>query len=196
MPNLDVQVARVPTSNLPRDRIIHTVHFKTLDPVFDADHADIAADIATLFDQTLPPITGFGSWEVKVYDEGDAMPREPRAVHTLAQRTPGSGATAREVALCLSFFADRNLPRYRGRIYMGPMTSGIGERPSSQQTGYGTALANGLAGIGGLDIQWCVKSRADGEYRQVTDFWIDDEWDTQRRRGLKATTRVAGTVSG
>jgi hypothetical protein len=39
--------------------------------------------------------------------------------------------------------------------------------------------------------QWSVTDRVGGA---VTDYWVDDEWDIQRKRGLKPTTRQTGKV--
>jgi hypothetical protein len=41
-----------------------------------------------------------------------------------------------------------------------------------------------------------VYSPTTGQTKKVEHWWVDDEWDTQRRRGLRATTRDEGTVSG
>jgi hypothetical protein len=31
--------------------------------------------------------------------------------------------------------------------------------------------------------------------RPVSNAWVDDEWDTQRRRGLKGTTRQQTAIT-
>jgi hypothetical protein len=36
---------------------------------------------------------------------------------------------------------------------------------------------------------WIVYSKVAGAGYGVSDYWVDDEWDTQRSRGLRATTR-------
>jgi hypothetical protein len=37
---------------------------------------------------------------------------------------------------------------------------------------------------------WSVYSRLSNEMHAVTEVWVDNEFDTQRRRGRRATTRV------
>jgi hypothetical protein len=37
-----------------------------------------------------------------------------------------------------------------------------------------------------------VWSRKKASAAQVTDWWVDNEWDTIRSRGLKADSRVSG----
>jgi hypothetical protein len=46
--------------------------------------------------------------------------------------------------------------------------------------------------LNGLD--WTVASTVDKVARNVTNYWVDDEWDIQRRRGYRGTTRNLGTV--
>lgn len=104
---------------------------------------------------------------------------------------PASGAP-REVACCLSYFATRNLPRQRGRIYLCQAFNGsvgIGGRPSSPTRAMALAVAQGIADLGGVDVDWQVWSPTDHIGRNVTWAWCDDEWDTIRSRGLDATTR-------
>jgi len=51
------------------------------------------------------------------------------------------------------------------------------------------SLAQGIADIGGIDVSWQVWSPTDNQGRDVTNAWVDDAWDVQRRRGLRASTR-------
>ena len=41
---------------------------------------------------------------------------------------------------------------------------------------------------------WCVASTVDKVGRDVTNAWVDDEWDVIRSRGLRGTTRTLVTV--
>jgi hypothetical protein len=197
MARLTCQVARMPTSNLPRDRIINVVHFDTTDPGTDPDHASLGDDLLEAFDTHLTPINAFTGWECRIYDKADAEPREPRATVTRAQGGSAASPGPFEVALCLSFFAERNIPRRRGRIYLGPWTQGsMAERPSATNGPWQSAMNLGaaLAGIGGLNVSWVVYSPTTDQSMGVTDYWCDDAWDTMRGRGLRATTRLAATT--
>ena len=39
-----------------------------------------------------------------------------------------------------------------------------------------------------------VYSKALNQSFGISNFWVDNEWDTVRSRGLKADSRVLGTV--
>lgn len=129
---------------------------------------------------------------------------------------PATGGTPLppEVALVATFHADISdvseriavaptgpagdiLPRARrrGRIYFGPLnTSALGSsgRPATTLV---TSLANAAqrlaegATLTHPDARLAVYSRADGVAREVTGGWVDDEFDTQRRRGRERTLR-------
>lgn len=139
-------------------------------------------------------------WECTVYDAQGTPPVFPQG-HAIANvgAFPASSCP-REVAVCLSFYAERNLPRQRGRLYIPfelmQQSQSIGvPRPTTPcQTLVGN-LAGRLAGLGGLDVDWVVYSRVDDEARSVTNWYVDNEWDTMRSRGLRPTERVAGTTS-
>lgn len=138
--------------------------------------------------------------EVTAYDAQGTPPVFPQG-HAI--RNAGlfpSSSCPREVALCLSFYSERNLPRQRGRLYI-PMpllmaNHSIGQaRPSTPLMEKVLNLGEGLSNLGGNDVDWVVYSRVDDEARPVSNSYVDDEWDTIRSRGLRPTTRVADTHS-
>jgi len=188
------QMSRVPASNLARDRIVTTFHLDT-DPVEGStDWQTLATDAAALFAGTLGGITGYTGFECRVYRHGGAKNDPPEA--TAFAATTGTEAPGpHEVALCLSYFADFNAPRRRGRMYIGPWGN-LNERPSEGQQITLRTLANGISALGGVNVQWVQYSPTTGEFHNVTNWFVDNEWDTQRRRGLRATSRLTGTVSG
>jgi hypothetical protein len=105
----------------------------------------------------------------------------------------------RELAICLSFYADRNIPRHRGRLYFpAPIVAGssLSVRPSSIAMNAVAAFVPVFAGLGGVDVDWVVWSEKDRTARKVTNWWVDDEWDVVRSRGLRPTTRLTGSTSG
>ena len=135
----------------------------------------------------------------KAYDMLDPEPRAPRLEGTWNFTTaPASDPLPPEVAMCLSFQAPKvsGVPqaRRRGRVYIGPLRSIVssGGRPSSSAIttlrDAGEALrAAGVASAG--DWNWAVYSTVLGGTADVTSGWVDDEFDTQRRRGRLPTTR-------
>lgn len=191
-----VQVAKYRASDLPIDHIINTVYFrKSGVDLNDPDWQQVATDVANLFGSASIVPAGYDRITAKVYDMEDPTPRPIKAQYTSTSHPLGSSASIpREVALCLSFYSGRNLPRNRGRIYVGPIRGNAGERPGPMNIQENQALAQGLADIGGTNIQWCVYSKRSGtalsdQFKKVSHTWVDDEWDTIRGRGLRATSR-------
>lgn len=192
-------------SGLPEDVFVNTWHFTSGPQSVDRDGDETAivanldefygggvgADIVANYIAN----NGTGDVEYRIYDLADPQPREPRV--EVAGWTPtGPGDTLpEEVALCISFFKDRNIPRNRGRLYIGPIseTANNNGRPSAGLVG---ALADAgrrmieASGAPGSEASWAVYSVADGLAKDITDGWVDNAWDTQRRRGLAATART------
>lgn len=141
------------------------------------------------------PATGAETGEAIISDENDLV------VGT------GTGLPL-EVALCLSYRAAFSTPvqqrRRRGRVYIGPLDLTAldsaftdGPRPDPEMvTGFAAAaerlISDSTAGVGsgGTPAPWSVWSRADGELVEIVGGWVDDEFDTQRRRGLRPTSRT------
>lgn len=106
----------------------------------------------------------------------------------------------REVALCLSYYGQQNQPGYRGRLYwpvgLRPAGEAVGARPTTTQMDNVVAMGDALAAAGGAEWGWVVFSRKRQNFIGVTHIWCDDEWDTQRSRGLDPTTRQQKNVTG
>lgn len=121
--------------------------------------------------------------------------------------TPFAGAASNasvplEVALVTSFRAGNAsgpvpIARRTGRIFLGPLGTdtlggGADPVPSLNFIQRCNASAEALWASNGpspIEMNWCVWSRTDGELYAVTNGWTDNEWDTQRRRGNRATNR-------
>jgi hypothetical protein len=136
---------------------------------------------------------------VKLYDVQGSQPVYPAATVT---KNPGvftEPDKPREVALCLSFYSGHPEPSKRGRLYLPcafvAPASPIGVRPTTGMIDRAEALVPVLTGLGGVDVDWGVWSEKLHQFFPTSYWWVDNEWDTQRRRGLKATTRDFGTVS-
>jgi hypothetical protein len=197
-------------SNLPEDRFINFFAFAgAIEPAPVAAAVAIANALERFFTVEHGPVgfpitaflpAGLGDTaEVRVYDVSDPLPREPQII---TYPFPASGGTAlpSEVAVCNSYFADRNLPRQRGRIFIGPVTTaamGSGSPfPVRVKLEMRQSLAEAskdLVELGaGAGFNWCVRSQAGvgvTTFSPITDGWVDDAFDTQRRRGEKASTR-------
>jgi hypothetical protein len=133
-------------------------------------------------------------FSIKLYDAQKPPPSYPVWSHV-----EGTGsidtAAPNELALCLSYYAGYNRPRFRGRLYI-PFTLIGGttqKRPSASQM---TLVAEWAKLFRNLPSPWigCVYSRRAGAAYAISNWWVDDEWDVMRSRGLKPTTRQTGTL--
>jgi hypothetical protein len=211
-------------SGLPKDRFENVWHF--LD-VTEGDPIAVASSgIDKIYDFFHTPPAGGGVAQVERYlagSEGDtihlvaydfaaAKPRPEILVASFVYAPLDSTHIPEEVALCLSYYTDRNLPSHRGRLYIGPFngsalgTGGAAGRPSTNLT---TALTAGAARLipigfpaidyGGLTnpagvpssvtTAWALYSPKLATFAAIEHGWVDDEWDGQSRRRVEASTR-------
>jgi len=96
---------------------------------------------------------------------------------------------------------DRPASRVRGRLYLGPFNSGVLATDSNGRSEPSAAFrtdvladATALPGNLGADWGWEVFSKRSWSGNLVTHGYVDDAWDTQRRRGMRATTRSTFVV--
>jgi hypothetical protein len=152
-----------------------------------------------------PAVTrGPGALEIRAYHLGDPEPREVYTRTADISGTPAANALPAEVATCLSFSGSRpGLPRERGRIYLGPLTNGVLEVDEATGRTKVTALwmnlctAKALTIAGGTDsepVRWVVYSPTNNTSVIVRQGYMDDAFDTQRRRGEDAVGRTSFTV--
>lgn len=195
------------SDDVPRDYATNTVYHE-ITGVLDVgtDYQNHADQIFALFTGADPTYPNFDTYKfrtvtVNVYDMSDALPRPVRATHTQTP-TPGDDSAhlaPRQVALCLSYYSDRNLPSERGHIYVGPFVRGdvAGSRPTDTTIGKLIDLGHGLFDIGGENCKHVIHSRFHAKALRTTPvdfvvhhYWVDDSWDIIRRRKDKASKRV------
>ena len=147
-------------------------------------------------------------WTIKAYDLAQAKPRVP--VYTWTGNTNCIAASNSqippEVAVCLSYKADpipgNNPASMRGRMYIGGIGTGVAVGTGSAfpapngsliagMAAAATGWANGITGAPAWN--WVVYSRKLGVHWNVTNGWIDNAFDIQRRRGNAATARTTWT---
>jgi hypothetical protein len=145
---------------------------------------------------------GAGGLEIVGYAFADAPPRAP-VLRTLATLTVGSvNPLPTEVSLCMSFQGTRQSgtpqARRRGRVYLPFMAednNATDARPS-------TTIINGVVAAGAALLaasdsagtwSWLTYSGVAPGWSTVVDGWVDNEWDTQRRRGRRSTSRTTFT---
>ncbi len=197
MPQTYKFVVSMPVDSLlPRDRQSNTLHFQhsigsVADTALDTMCADIIGVYQARYAHADKELT------CKAYDV-DAKPNYPRAVKTVNPGIIWEQLLPHEIALCLSYAGtNRGNKAERGRIYLNPCLyfaqTAILLRPSQAQMDwalgfYSTSNAS-FPDVGGVDWQFGVWSKTYQKFTQTKQAWSNDEWDTQRRRGLRETTR-------
>jgi len=197
------QISMPVTDTLPRNRISNTIHLQhTVGGLGDPDLEAICNDLVTLWSNKY----GAGSQEIlcKAYDT-DAKPNYPRASVIVGQGQPWSCTQPREIALVLSYSGPhRGNKSERGRMYLMPqlLTTGsaMSLRPAAPILDWALswyAEANeSLPDIGGVDWQFGVYSPTYKKFTKSSQAWVNDDWDVQRSRGLRESTRVTSTREG
>jgi hypothetical protein len=171
-------------SALPKDVV-------TINPHYQGDNPQALADALKVNLIANVQIGAATPFKIKVYDAQKAAPSYP-----LYETINGTGFrttdTPRETALCLSYYASFNRPRYRGRVYIPGAFVGAPHmlRPSAGQIANCMLFADTLSKNLPSAHHWSVWSKRDATGRPVTDAWVDDEWDTVRSRGLRGTQRT------
>jgi hypothetical protein len=177
-----------------RDVAIMTPHFKVVSasPDWDALCDDLAAGINTWIGSSTVQI------RTRAYDDEGSPPRAPLGEAFRNKGSAGASGTNRDIALCLSFHGGSGRPTERGRLYAPLYILGIGATgPNASTTTMNKigALVPILTGLGGLNVDWVVWSQKNRHSTPVTDWHVDNAYDTQRRRGLGATAQVSGTTT-
>jgi hypothetical protein len=192
------------SSNLPEDRFVNTFAFRN-DGVGNPaeDIADALRDFygvagapstATVASFMCGAAMNTAPLEVRVYDLGAPPPREPTILTRAVVRPTGTDCFPAEAALALSYYAGINQPRYRGRIFIGPLTESAGNlvggaiRPSPVLQN--AMLDSAASALSRPDLTWVLISQTDGVARVITDMWVDNAFDTIRKRGPEATSRI------
>lgn len=218
MPTLFAQVTIPNKDELNADAIVNTFNWTGVDDVEDMCTA-ILSRLQTFYN-TAPSgstnqLSKFMSTELnfpgarlKIYDASDPEPRVPVFDESmgLSQGTPvATSNLPGEVSLCLSYSAKTvsggNRRRRRGRIYIGPLntaaadtSSNVAARPNVNfQTclkGAGLALAEAST----LGASWVVWSRKSSSAAVIHEGYVDNAFDTQRRRGVAPTSRMTWEV--
>jgi hypothetical protein len=169
----------------PRDAITITPHYNGSDPQALANA--LKANLIAFTPVADKPFT------IKVYDALKAPPNFPLATASQSGNPPGS-TNPREVALCLSYYSTYNRPRFRGRLYLPASwyTAAAQVRPTQAMIDAAlTFPAKVLNNAMPSQTNWVVYSPTEGKSQGgVTNWWVDNEWDTVRSRGLKADTRA------
>jgi hypothetical protein len=194
------QVTLKTTSNMPEDYISNTFYYRG--PGELEGLKNIAGNKLTGFYQSLgggylsPLLSQFGH-TIKFYDQEIAKPNPPFNVREFDFLAPlAGGSLPSEVAVVVSFsgglISGVSPGSSRGRVYLGPISASNiqlnGMMPNQfceDIAGFAAELAN--AGGAAEHCIWSDKLQQDFG---ITEYWVNNEYDTQRRRGRKATFRA------
>jgi len=201
MPDYLVQAALKNPSGLQADSVVNTWSVNATSVI----NLQTAVDALVTFYQTVDQYLGAylnGELNIKAYNRADLPPRQTVINQTTSGMTFGGQTLPQEVALCVSFQGPKasGVPqaRRRGRVYLGPLAeSGVtstGRISATVQNGIASAAAAFLlASDTDPNWSWQVWSTRNSSGVMVVDGWVDDAYDTQRSRGLRATTRATFT---
>lgn len=200
MTAFQLQVTLFPTSNIPADASTNTWSCEADDLTAAIAFKDAVLDFYDLVLQYLSGDVRQDDHVWKLYDRTDPEPRYPAAEGLFdLVAAPAGNPLPPECAVCVSFegLPTSGIPqaRRRGRIYLGPMdttTLASNGRPSPTAINGIVSAADDLltASLTATTWLWCVWSTVDGGNTPIARGWVDDEFDTQRRRGRVATTRT------
>jgi hypothetical protein len=210
-----VIASQTAVSGLPEDDAVNVWHFTSLGTDLLSNCAAIHTALDTFYgsiSELYCTNTMTGDFSYKYYDLVDTVPRSVIYTNTSTglDTTAGDGLPS-ECAVCLSFEGELgsglNRARRRGRLYIGPLSNAV----ASTVTGYvvvaspavGTIIdaAEVMRASGGLDFVWSVFSPtaagaqpwSSGALLAATTYvdhgWVDNAFDTQRRRGTAPQAR-------
>lgn len=196
------------TSQLPEDRFVNTWHFyntNTLPPTDFDNVRDMLRDFWTVASTGSPLVNYLTNTQitstctVKAYNYDDTPPRAPVYESSFTLTGLGAGSPLpTEMAVCLSYQAakESGLPqgRRRNRIYLGPFNTSANDTGGRPASALRTAMIRAITDLeaaaqASVSWDWVVYSPTNADQYVVNDAWVDNAWDTQRRRGLQPTSR-------
>jgi hypothetical protein len=184
------------TGDISRDYVTNTVyHTVGLGVLTGPDYDNHAQEILDAFKGAAPdvfPVYQARNVDVKVYDMADAEPRPERS-HKSATGNEGH-VTPAELAVTLSYYADRNIQGSRGRIFIGPVhIADINYRPTDTVRAGVLKLGDALFNIGGENVAHVLyhpkttPEHAAGSTSVINHYRVSDSWGVVHRRGQRPT---------
>lgn len=209
---IQAKVTFTATTGLPEDQVVNTFHFGPVGGPNPAS-ATIAGELIDFYNGLHgAQVQRIGAWmsnflsrnadtaSIDLYDMSDPSPRQPIYTDTFTlTAAASSNGLPTEVALCVSWKADvasgEDARRRRGRNYIGPLDSSASvttlgiPRPSTQLISDLALAGLGLmTGSSDLRIYSTAVPGSPAAY-PVTSGWVDNAFDTQRRRGVDPSSR-------
>lgn len=206
-----VQVAIPRTTNLPEDVAVNTFHFRrgttAEDAFLDTVQERLGGFYSDLVDGgVMSNQLNMQAARLKVYDLADPEPRVPVRDDVLSDTIANSteDPLPSECAIVVSWTGERlsGIPaaRTRGRTYVGPIsrsTQKLGDRDRLDDTKQVTIANAAEAMIDAFTLDpeegLVIYSHTGAIASLVVGGYVDNAYDTQRRRGKAATSRLAFT---
>lgn len=197
-------------TNTPEDVVTNTFYFEENVPLgLAAVAAALTPRLATFYNSVYGVSSSMGSYmspastTIRWYDMSQPEPRVPLITNPTMSITTAVTSVPTEASAVLSFQADRQpgVPqsRRRGRIYLGGLGPGsifagsASAFPSivSNFRTVATAAANTLrTAVVSDGLRWVVWSPTAQQSATITNGWMDNAIDTQRRRSVVRTGRT------
>lgn len=203
MPYYHAQTSIGTVSNLTADYATNNTYWNTSDPLL---LPVIGATLKAAYDLWRPQMGSNvrqTNHVTKFYDREDPEPRAPVLTYVWSLATAPAGTNLPpEVSLCCSFQGNlesgQPQSRRRGRNYLPfPSSAALATdgRPATTAINAAVAWGDTLLEFSKTpgNPSWVVASSygVPGEFDTlITNGWVDNEFDTQRRRGRDATART------
>lgn len=184
----------------------NTLYYTNLSGTFQAMADEVTPHIAEFYNDCYASwgMAGYCQPQLAYINWYDMLDPEPRVPYTVPLGSTLTGVSnsnlPTEVALVVSFQGDP-LPgvpqsRRRGRIYLGgwpqnTFGASVGDAFPYWATSVVTACSDSAMVnlLNGPDATWVVHSPTANTYTEVTNGWVDNSADTQRRRSVPPTAR-------
>nr|CRY97699.1 hypothetical protein [uncultured prokaryote] len=207
---LTAQIVLKTKDALPENFVTNTIHIDSHDLEITPGSATSAiADFYSAVRGGLGSSIATVGHEVKWYVTDQPRPNYP--FETIAFVLSGPSGTTQqpaEVALCVSYQAQKEngvtQSSRRGRIYLGPLSTPVNEE-GRPQTSFRQGVAEAfqqlifdikaISGPAGVD-DFVIYSPTNGTFASFDNGWIDNAFDTQRRRGLAPSSRITWGLGG
>lgn len=201
-------------SGLARDAVSNTFSFATLAAPTPADLTAIENALKDFYNgssgaqptiaENLASCLNNIGVKLRIYNRADPKPRVPIHDVTFNLNAFGADSLPSECAVVASFsgapVAGIRAARQRGRVYIGPCRvasstgASPGARPSAGMTG---AVLQAMIRLfnfsaGSATTDWVVHSSTQVPPMDtiVSKGFVDNSWDTQRRRGERPTAKT------
>lgn len=210
MPTVRAQVRLPYLSGVPEDVAVATWHFHTGLAINAGDLVEIHDRLEAAYAVSGPYLSAYidrPGCTVRMYDLDETPPRVPIYDEPLSVATTAvTGSLPFEVALVLSFRGEYTSgtvnARRRNRSYFGPLVVNASIAPAGLPPIPTTNVIDAVTAHGHLlatpvtdpDIKWVGWSDTDSQQFPIVELWCNNEWDTQRRRGIQASQRNAQPV--